>query len=63
MLVKGLDFALLARRKAELEAEKADNMEDELDQLGDELVGKVSSKAEAPKADKPKVNKVSTCVN
>lgn len=37
VLVKGLDFALLAKRKAELEREKHDKMEDELEGLGRDL--------------------------
>lgn len=59
VLVKGLDFALLARRKAELEAEKAGDAEEELDELAATL-GKVepkSRKSEAP-AEKPKASKV-----
>lgn len=37
VLVKGLDLALLAKRKAELEREKGNQVEDELDALGSTL--------------------------
>lgn len=37
VLVKGLDFALLAKRKAELEREKLDKMDDELEGFGREI--------------------------
>lgn len=40
MLVKGLDYALLAARKAELAREEADNMDEELEELGRGLKGK-----------------------
>lgn len=40
MLVKGLDFALLAKRKAELEREKGAKVEDELDALGSAVLSK-----------------------
>ncbi|KAL0247539.1 hypothetical protein I308_103608 [Cryptococcus tetragattii IND107] len=40
VLVKGLDYALLAARKAELAREEADNMDEELEELGRGLKGK-----------------------
>ncbi|KAK8843475.1 hypothetical protein IAR55_007134 [Kwoniella newhampshirensis] len=40
VLVKGLDYALLAARKAELAREDGENMDDELEELGRELGGK-----------------------
>lgn len=58
MLVKGLDYALLARRKAEIEAEKAAGMDDELDQLG-EVITQSKGKEKAVEAPNPeKSNKV-----
>jgi uncharacterized FAD-dependent dehydrogenase len=37
VLVKGLDFALLARRKAELERERLEKMDDEIEDFGREI--------------------------
>lgn len=59
VLVKGLDFALLARRKAELEAVKAENMEDELDQMGAGLGGARPRKETSPKDKASKVGYLS----
>lgn len=48
-----MDYALLARRKAEIEAEKTAGMEDELEQLGQGIKGKGKEKvAEPPKEQK-----------
>ncbi|CAK9783171.1 unnamed protein product [Cutaneotrichosporon oleaginosum] len=58
VLVKGLDYALLARRKAEIEAEKAAGMEDELEQLGQTIKSKSQSKEQPVEPTKdPKGNK------
>lgn len=59
MLVKGLDFALLAKRKAELEREKGAKVEDELDALGSAVLLKPKSKAEEKKPERKESNKVS----
>ncbi|KLT43795.1 hypothetical protein CC85DRAFT_300967 [Cutaneotrichosporon oleaginosum] len=61
VLVKGLDYALLARRKAEIEAEKAAGMEDELEQLGQTIKSKSQSKEQPVEPTKdPKGNKFKT---
>ncbi|KAK4686288.1 hypothetical protein P7C73_g3835, partial [Tremellales sp. Uapishka_1] len=52
ILVKGLDFALLAARKAELEREGEVNMEDELEQLGKNITGGKGKTKEESKVDK-----------
>ncbi|BEI88926.1 uncharacterized protein CcaverHIS019_0202880 [Cutaneotrichosporon cavernicola] len=54
VLVKGLDYALLARRKAEIESETAAGMEDELEQLGQGIKGKDSDKENAVEVNKEK---------
>lgn len=58
MLVKGLDFALLAKRKAELEREKGAKVEDELDALGSAAFSKPKPVVEK-KPEKKESSKVS----
>lgn len=45
VLVKGLDYALLAARKAELAKEEAEDMDEELEELGRGLKGKKNAGA------------------
>lgn len=58
VLVKGLDFALLAKRKAELEREKGAKVEDELDALGSAVLSKPKPVAEK-KPEKKESSRVS----
>lgn len=58
VLVKGLDFALLAKRKAELEREKGAKVEDELYALGSAVLPKPKPVTEK-KPEKKESSKVS----
>lgn len=49
VLVKGLDFALLAKRKAELEREKLEKMDDQLDDLARDIGTKTDKGKQATK--------------
>lgn len=55
VLVKGLDYALLAARKAELAREEAENMDEELEELGRGLKGKKNVGAKDDAAEEVKV--------
>lgn len=51
VLVKGLDYSLLAQRKAELEREREVGREEELEALMDDIPTKAGPSAQLKKAD------------
>lgn len=54
VLVKGLDYALLAARKAELAREEAEDVDEELEELGRGLKGKKNAGVEKDIAEEEK---------